>query len=104
MSAFEDGETVEQDPAAEFLAKEQVTCHSSIVCPLWLANDLVIGRVKAEDGPQWVNVMYWLVLQCIAMQEQLGDIGEDLGLAQPSPAEPDYTSQPADDVRRENII
>ena len=38
------------------------------------------------------------------MQEQLGDIGEDLGLAQPSPAEPDYTSQPADDVRRENII
>ena len=38
------------------------------------------------------------------MQEQLGDIGEDLGLAQPSPAEPDYTSQPADDVRRENIL
>ena len=40
------------------------------------------------------------------MQEQLGDIGEDLGLAQPSPAEPDYTSasEPADDVRRENII
>ena len=38
------------------------------------------------------------------MQEQLGDIGEDLGLAQPSPAEQDYTSQPADDVRRENMI
>merc|ERR1712038_658615 len=52
MSAFDEAETVEQDPAAEFLAKEQ---------------------------------------------EQLGDIGEDLGLAQPSPAEPDYTSQPADD-------
>ena len=34
MSAFEDGETVEQDPAAEFLAKEQVTGHWSRVCPL----------------------------------------------------------------------
>ena len=39
----------------------------------------------------------------LTMQEQLGDIGEDLGLAQPSPAEPDYTSQPADDVRRANM-
>ena len=33
MSAFDEAETVEQDPAAEFLAKEQVICHWSIVCP-----------------------------------------------------------------------
>ena len=64
MSAFEDEFEIpaasEVDPAAEFLAKEQVESEMS----LWL-------------------VSLWYV----SFQEELGDIGQDLGLGAPAQTE-----------------
>ena len=66
----------------------------------WSDNWQSAGRCRHSGLRLCIDLSY----NPLTMQEQLGDIGEDLGLAQPSPAEPDYTSQPADDVRRANKI
>ena len=69
MSAFEDEFEIpaasEVDPAAEFLAKEQVESEMS----LWLVWE--------------IQMSLWYVL----FQEELGDIGQDLGLGAPAQTE-----------------
>ena len=69
MSAFEDEFEIpaasEVDPAAEFLAKEQVESEMS----LWLVWE--------------IQMSLWYV----SFQEELGDIGQDLGLGAPAQTE-----------------
>ena len=69
MSVFEDEFEIpaasEVDPAAEFLAKEQVESEMS----LWLVWE--------------IQMSLWYV----SFQEELGDIGQDLGLGAPAQTE-----------------
>ena len=100
---FEIPATSEVDPAAEFLAKEQVnkTFFSQFnpVSKLTVLAALLLRlRLKVFVRPTSASAFF---VQILSLQAELGDIGEDLGIA---PAASQAAPQLADNLLAEGEV